>query len=207
MRTTQKPITGHSILESLEPLVWCQYASLKPKIKTPNDFYQRIDVKAYIKNPKSGKMMSSTTWTSLQQQTLTPQQLVRSCDLQPIYFRRVDFRQLNAAQQEYHLQLLETVAETKGKEFIKLNLRGCVIEKNRLILLLEKMRNLQKLDVSDCQKIDIMTVAKILGHRPDSTRFTYNYEVLCPQIQVFKMTIKSEKRALASILHLSNVGY
>ena len=106
------------------------------------------------------------------------------------------FRELDKAQQEYQLQLLEAVAETKGKAFIKLNLSGCPIDEDRLIRLLEKMTNLQELDLRECQGIEVMTIAKLLAHRPNANFFTYNHDVLCPRLQVIHYFIDDRDEVL-----------
>ena len=179
----------------LEPLVALQYASLRGEIKTPEDFYTKLDVKAYKPNAK-GKMISSTSYTLIKERTMTPAYLALSSNLEPKYFRRIDFRKLYKQDQEFTLDLLEAVALRKGDKFHTLNLSGCEIDDTRLIRILEKMTNLQELNLLDCKGTDIMTIVKLLSSRPNATIFTNSYKVLCPRIQIIKSSVKGKSCVL-----------
>lgn len=204
IQSAHEVITCSKILMALDPLVALQYQSLRPQIKTPDDFYTKIDVKAYVKDSKSGKMVSSSTFTSVQELTITPQQLQHSCDLDPIYFRHVDFKRLDNSQQLFTLTLLEATAEKKGKQFLKLDLSGCLcIEKNQFIRLLEYMPNLVELDISNCQQLSIMTLFDVFSYRKSVFFLSSNFIVLCPVLRCVRLTVNRNIEELIIRLELN----
>ena len=183
---SQKAPTGMQLLYTLEPLVAISYQSLLKKIKTPEDFYA-IDPKAYVKDPKSGKIYSSATFKQIQQQTLTPEQLQRNLNITPDYFDRksFDFSVLNSKEQRFMLELIKATAKNSKLPFTKLNLSGCNIinEKELIEDILEKMPNLEKLSLSQCEQFDVNILFKILTQKPKKQ------DILCPHLYEIFLTI------------------
>lgn len=181
IRSSKGRMTGSRILFELEHLVALKYQSLRPVIKCPLDFYIKIDSKAY-KPSQGNRMYSSTTYKQIMERTISPQHLQRSCDINPIYFRNINFNGMDRTQQDFTLALIEATAAKKGWRFLKLNLSGCaVINSDRLINLLEKLEALEILDISHCKQLRPITLIKIFSHDSRS-------ELILPELKLIRLS-------------------
>jgi len=152
LMTQSNPIIPLDFLHALEPVLAFSYESLLGKIKTPEDFYA-IDPKAYVRDPRTGKMYSSATFQNIQKQTVTPRSLQSSLNLTPAYFEAIDFGamkkgdEIDEDKQKFIFALLLETAQNSQEKFKKLNLWGYLpltpLELSKLLSMTSLLETLQ----------------------------------------------------------------